>query len=46
MSDIVISAVGRANFLNAEDFSPNTTIVDVSINFNEEGKMCGDVAKS
>lgn len=46
MSDIVVSAVGRANFLKSEDFSPNTTIVDVSINFNEEGKMCGDVAKT
>lgn len=44
-SDIVVSAVGRANFLRAEDFSNNTTIVDVSINFNEEGKMCGDVSK-
>lgn len=46
MSDIVVSAVGRANFLRAEDFSPNTTIVDVSINFNEDGKMCGDVSKN
>lgn len=44
-SDIVVSAVGRANFLRAEDFSNNTTIIDVSINFNEEGKMCGDVSK-
>ena len=34
-SDIVVSAVGRANFLRAEDFSNNTTIIDVSINFNE-----------
>ena len=45
MSDIVVSAVGRANFLTSEDFSPNTTIIDVSINFNDEGKMCGDVSK-
>lgn len=44
-SDIVVSAVGKANFLKAEDFSNNTTIIDVSINFNEEGKMCGDVCK-
>lgn len=46
ISDIVVSAVGKANFLKLEDFSPNTTIVDVSINFNEEGKMCGDIAKN
>lgn len=44
-SDIVVTAVGRANFLSAQDFSDNTTIIDVSINFNESGKMCGDVAK-
>ncbi len=44
-SDIVVTAIGKANFLRAEDFSNNTTIIDVSINFNEEGKMCGDVSK-
>lgn len=44
-SDIVVTAVGRANFLSAQDFSDNTTIIDVSINFNESGKMCGDVSK-
>lgn len=44
-SDIVVTAVGKANFLKADDFSDNTTIIDVSINFNEEGKMCGDVSK-
>lgn len=44
-SDIVVTAVGRANFLSAQDFSNNTTIIDVSINFNEAGKMCGDVSK-
>lgn len=44
-SDIVVTAVGKSNFLRAEDFSNNTTIIDVSINFNEVGKMCGDVCK-
>lgn len=44
-SDVVVTAVGRANFLSAQDFSNNTTIIDVSINFNEAGKMCGDVSK-
>ena len=37
--------MGRANFLRAENFSEKTTIIDVSINFNELGKMCGDVSK-
>lgn len=45
LSDIVVSAVGKANFLSADDFEDNTTIIDVSINFNELGKMCGDIKK-
>lgn len=45
LSDIVVTAVGRTNFLEASDFSDNTTIIDVSINFDELGKMCGDVKK-
>lgn len=45
ISDIVVTAVGRSNFLEASDFSDNTTIIDVSINFDELGKMCGDVKK-
>lgn len=44
-SDIVVTAVGKPNFLRAEDFSNKTTIIDVSINFNNEGKMCGDICK-
>lgn len=44
-SDIVVTAIGRANFLCADDFANNTTIIDVSINFNELGKMCGDISK-
>lgn len=45
LSDIVVTAVERSNFLEASDFSDNTTIIDVSINFDELGKMCGDVKK-
>ena len=45
LADIVVSAVGKVNFLSADDFEDNTTIIDVSINFNELGKMCGDVKK-
>ena len=44
-SDIVVTAVGKINFLRKEDFSNNTTIIDISVNFDEEGKMCGDVCK-
>ena len=45
LADIVVTAVGKANFLKADDFKDGTTIIDVSINFNELGKMCGDVSK-
>lgn len=45
-ADIVVLATGNANFLCADDFSDNTVIIDVSINFDEEGKMCGDVVKA
>ena len=44
-SDIVVFGVGIPNFVGAPHFSTKTTIVDVSINFDENGKMCGDVAK-
>lgn len=45
-SDIVVTAVGKAGMFRARDFSQDTTIIDVSINFDEAGKMCGDVRKA
>ena len=45
-ADIVVTAIGKPNWFTSGDFSPYTTIVDVSINFDENGKMCGDVKKS
>lgn len=45
-SDIVVTAIGKAGMFKADDFKPGTTIIDVSINFDENGKMCGDVVKS
>lgn len=44
-SDIVITGVGIQNFLCNDNFSDNTIIIDVSINFDEHGKLCGDVKK-
>lgn len=43
-ADIVVTAVGKPDFLEERDFSNGTTIVDVSINF-VDGKMCGDIPK-
>lgn len=45
-ADIIITAIGKPNFFEAKDFKPGTVIIDVSINFDENGKMCGDVKKS
>ena len=42
-ADIIIAAAGHRNTLTAEMVSPGQTIIDVGINFNEEGKMVGDV---
>ena len=41
-ADLVVCAVGQAGFLDPKD-CPNAFIVDVGINFNEEGKLVGDV---
>ena len=44
-ADLVITGVGIPNFWTAEDFTQGTCIVDVSINFNEQGRLCGDIKK-
>lgn len=43
-ADIVVTGVGIPDFLYDEDFSDDTIIIDISINF-KNGKMCGDVHK-
>jgi methylenetetrahydrofolate dehydrogenase (NADP+)/methenyltetrahydrofolate cyclohydrolase len=43
-ADIVIVAAGRAGVVTADYVSPGQTVIDVGINVNEEGKLCGDVA--
>lgn len=42
-ADIIIAAAGHRNTLTAEMVRPGQTVIDVGINFNEEGKMVGDV---
>lgn len=42
-ADIIIAAAGHAGTLTADMVSSGQVIIDVGINFNEEGKMCGDV---
>lgn len=42
-ADIIIAAVGRAGFVTADMVKPGATVIDVGINRNAEGKVCGDV---
>jgi methylenetetrahydrofolate dehydrogenase (NADP+) / methenyltetrahydrofolate cyclohydrolase len=42
-ADIVVAAVGRRNTLTAEMVKPGAIVIDVGINRDEAGKLCGDV---
>lgn len=42
-ADILIVAAGRAGVVGKEYVSPNQVVIDVGINVNAEGKLCGDV---
>ena len=42
-ADIVVAATGRRNTLTAEMVKPGAIVIDVGINRNEAGKLCGDV---
>jgi len=42
-ADILIAAVGRARFIKADMVKDGAVIVDVGINRDEKGKLCGDV---
>lgn len=41
-TEILIAAAGRAGVVDRRFFSPGQVIIDVGINFDESGKMCGD----
>ncbi|MDO4298413.1 MAG: bifunctional 5,10-methylenetetrahydrofolate dehydrogenase/5,10-methenyltetrahydrofolate cyclohydrolase [Lachnospiraceae bacterium] len=42
-ADIIIVAAGRAGVVGAEYVKPGQVVIDVGINVNAEGKLCGDV---
>jgi methylenetetrahydrofolate dehydrogenase (NADP+)/methenyltetrahydrofolate cyclohydrolase len=42
-ADIVVAAVGRRNMLTADMVKPGAVIIDVGMNRDEQGKLCGDV---
>ena len=42
-ADILIVAVGKKNFVTADMIKPGAVVIDVGINVQENGKLCGDV---
>ena len=42
-ADVVIACVGRAQMLTAEYFTEGQSVIDVGINFTDEGQLVGDV---
>ena len=42
-ADVVVAAVGKRNVLTADMVKPGAVVLDVGMNRNDEGKLCGDV---
>ncbi len=43
-ADILVAAVGRAEMVRGSWIKPGAVVIDVGMNRNAEGKLCGDVA--
>ena len=42
-ADILVAAVGKAKFITADMVRPGAVVIDVGMNRDENGKLCGDV---
>ena len=42
-ADILVAAVGQVNLITADMVKPGAVVIDVAMNRNAEGKLCGDV---
>lgn len=42
-ADLIVSAVGKANFVTADMVKEGAVVIDVGMNRNASGKLCGDV---
>ena len=42
-ADIVVAAIGKAKFMNEEYFTESSIVIDVGVNDDGNGKICGDV---
>ena len=42
-AEILVASCGKAKLINSEYVAENAVVIDVGINFDENGKLCGDV---
>ncbi len=42
-ADVLVAAVGKAAFVTPDMVKPGAVVIDVGMNRNAEGKLCGDV---
>ena len=42
-ADILVVAIGKAKLIGADYIKPGATVIDVGMNRDENGKLCGDV---
>lgn len=42
-ADVLVAAVGKAKFVTADMVKPGAVVIDVGMNRDENGKLCGDV---
>ena len=42
-ADVIVAAVGKRNVLTADMVKSGAVVIDVGMNRNDEGKLCGDV---
>lgn len=42
-ADVVVAAVGRAKLITGDMLKPGAVVIDVGMNRDENGKLCGDV---
>ena len=45
-AEVLVVAIGKREFITQEYLNKDCVVVDVGIHYDEEGKMCGDVARS
>jgi methylenetetrahydrofolate dehydrogenase (NADP+)/methenyltetrahydrofolate cyclohydrolase len=42
-ADVIVAAVGKRNLLTADMVKPGAVVIDVGMNRDDQGKLCGDV---